>query len=101
MIVLFFCVLLEFVIVFGIELFNSFFIIIMVLEDDVLRMLNLLLVLLIVFFEMFVNSVMVNEKIILILGIIKLFYIKFCLFYFIFKNRYNCFFFLKYYIFLF
>lgn len=60
MIVLVLCVLLEFMIVFGIEFFNSFFIIIMVLEDEVYRLLNFLLELLVIFIEMFVNSVLVD-----------------------------------------
>lgn len=91
----------EFVIVSGIEPSNSLLITIMVLEDDALRMSNLPPASLTVLSEMFVNSVMVNEKMILISGITKLFYTKSCLLYFIFKNRHNCFFSSKYHILLF
>lgn len=58
----------EFVIVSGIEPSNSLLITIMVLEDDAQRMSTLPLASLTVLSEMFVNSVMVNEKQILISG---------------------------------
>lgn len=91
----------EFVIVSGIEPSNSLLITIMVLEDDAFRMSNLPPASLTVLSEMFVNSVMVNEKIISISGITKLFYTKSCLLYFIFKNRHNWFISSKYHILLF
>lgn len=62
----------EFVIVSGIEPSNSLLITIMVLEDDAQRMSTLPLASLTVLSEMFVNSVMVNEKQILISGITEI-----------------------------
>lgn len=59
----------EFVIVAGIEPSNSLLITIMVLEEDAQRMSTLSPASLTVLTEMFVNSVMVNEKQILISGI--------------------------------
>lgn len=59
----------EFVIVAGIEPSNSLLITIMVLEEDAQRMSTLSPASLTVLSEMFVNSVMVNEKQILISGI--------------------------------
>lgn len=76
----------EFVIVSGIEPSNSLLITIMVLEDDALRMSNLPPASLTVLSEMFVNSVMVNEKIILISGILQNYFIL-SLGYFILSSR--------------
>lgn len=59
----------KFVIVAGIEPSNSLLITIMVLEEDAQRMSTLSPASLTVLTEMFVNSVMVNEKQILISGI--------------------------------